>query len=133
MTHPKAAVFDATMDALFHEVDEELEDRWGNLYPINPVRPKRGETSNPEMDGLFEIHPQFTTGIGSKKGRGYLVDFRVATLERVPRDKREAFLEEAARLVREKLPRFFPGRDIRLERDGGHYKITGDFSLGRAH
>jgi hypothetical protein len=33
------------------------------------------------MDGLFEIAPDFTVGIGSGRGRGYIVSLRVATLE----------------------------------------------------
>jgi hypothetical protein len=39
-------------------------------------------------------------------------------------------MEEAAVLVREKLPRFFPDRDLEVVRDGKRFKIIGDFSLG---
>jgi hypothetical protein len=130
--HPKMAAFNVALDALFHEVDETLEERWGELYPVNPVRPQRGETHNPGMDGLFEVSPRFTIGIGSKQGRGYLVELRVATLEKIPEAKRKAFLETAAELIRERLPRFFPGRHLELVRDGNRYKIIGDFSLGMA-
>jgi hypothetical protein len=130
MEHPKMAAFDAAMDALFHEVDEEMEERWGGLYPVNPVRPRRGETANPEMDGLFEVFPQFTAGFGSQKGRGYLARVRVATLEKIPQAEQEAFVHEAVSRIREKLPRFFPGRHLELVRDGSQYKIIGDFSLG---
>jgi hypothetical protein len=36
----------------------------------------------------------------------------------------------AADLIREKLPRYFPGRNLEVVRDGKRFKIIGDFSLG---
>jgi hypothetical protein len=128
--HPKLRAFTETMDALFHEVDDILEEKWGDEFPLHPNRPRRGETNNPEMDGLFEIAPDFTLGIGSEVGRGYIVSCRVATLEPVPEEWYEAFMDEAARLIRERLPRYFPGRALEVVRDGSHYKLRGDFSLG---
>jgi hypothetical protein len=131
-THPKLAAFTRTLEALFHEVDEALEDRWGDRFSPHPNRPKRGETGNPEADGLFELAPDFTAGIGSRRGRGYIVSFRVATLEPVEPALFEAFMEEAARQIRERLPRYFPGRELEVVRDGKRFKIIGDFSLGEA-
>jgi hypothetical protein len=131
-THPKLTVFTDTLEALFHEADEALEAKWGTLFSLHPNRPKRGETGNPETDGLFELAPDFTPGIGSKQGRGYLVSFRVATLEPVQSALFEAFMEEAARHIRERLPRYFPGRKLEVVRDGKRFKIIGDFSLGEA-
>jgi hypothetical protein len=128
--HPKLRAFTETMDALFHEVDNILEEKWGDTFPLHPNRPRRGETNNPEMDGLFEIAPDFTLGIGSEAGRGYIVSCRVATLDPVPEEWYEAFMEETAALIRERLPRYFPGRTLELVRDGSRYKIRGDFSLG---
>jgi hypothetical protein len=128
--HPKLRAFTQTLEDLFHEVDGELEDRYEGRFPLHPNRPRRGETCNPEMDGLFEVAPDFTPGFGSEKGRGYLVSLRVATLERVAPAEFEALMARAAELVRERLPRFFPGRSLELVRDGRRFKITGDFSLG---
>ena len=130
MDHPKLAAFTRTLEALFHEVDDELEDRWGQSFSLHPNRPLRGQTCNPEMDGLFEIAPDFTVGIGSEKGRGYIISLRVATLDHVPPSQHEAFMTEAALLIRERLPWFFPGRQLEVVRDGKRFKITGDFSLG---
>jgi hypothetical protein len=130
--HPKLQVFTETLEGLFREVDAELESLYAGRFPLHPNRPRRGETSNPEMDGLFEVAPDFTLGFGSGKGRGYLVSLRVATLERVPPAEFDAIMGHAAELVRERLPRFFPDRRLELVRDGPRFKITGDFSLGDA-
>jgi hypothetical protein len=130
--HPKLVAFTNTLEALFHEVDNELEDRWGDRFPIHPNRPLRGVTGNPEMDGLFEVAPDFTVGLGSEQGRGYIVSVRVATLEKVPPEEFEALMEAAAALIREKLPHRFPDRRLEVVRDGKRFKITGDFSLGNA-
>jgi hypothetical protein len=129
-THAKLRAFTETLEELFHEVDTKLEDRYGNSFSLHPNRPRRGTTSNPEMDGLFDIAPDFTSGIGSEKGRGYLVSLRVATLDKVPPDEFESLMTYAADLVRERLPYFFPDRLLEIVRDGPRFKITGDFSLG---
>jgi hypothetical protein len=136
-SHPKLVSFTQTLEALFREVDEALEERWEGSFSLHPNRPARGAAANPEMDGLFEIAPDFTAGIGSGRGRGYLVSLRVATLDHVPAPRFEAFMEEAAALVREKLPEFFPGRSLEVVRDRDRlgresFKIIGDFSLGEA-
>jgi len=52
------------------------------------------------------------------------------TLEAVPPDERARIEEEAASLLREGLARAFPGRDLRVDRDGNGFKIHGDLSLG---
>ncbi|MDR2747910.1 MAG: hypothetical protein LBB77_10760 [Treponema sp.] len=128
--HPKLRAFTENLEELFHQVDEELEDQYGGRFPLHPNRPPRGETANPEMDGLFEVAPDFTPGLGSENGRGYLVSLRLATLEKVPPEDFEALMVRAAELVKERLPRFFPGRLLHVVRDGPRFKITGDLSLG---
>ncbi|MDR3249228.1 MAG: hypothetical protein LBT39_10640 [Treponema sp.] len=129
-THPKLREFTETLEKIFHEVDNELEDRHGGRFPLHPNRPQRGTTGNPEMDGLFDIAPDFTAGLGSQKGRGYLVTLRVATLDKVPPEEFESFMASAAELIRDALPRYFPDRQLEVVRDGLRFKITGDFSLG---
>ncbi|MDR0555323.1 MAG: hypothetical protein LBG76_11085 [Treponema sp.] len=129
-THPKLVEFNQKLEALFREVDDILEDLWAGAFPRHPNRPGRGETGNPEMDGLFNVGPDFTMGLGSEKGRGYIISLRVATLDKVSPEQFELLIEEAARLVRERLPRYFPGRALEVVRDGPRFKITGDFSLG---
>ncbi|MDR2184390.1 MAG: hypothetical protein LBO80_01795 [Treponema sp.] len=131
-THPKLVLFTRKLEALFHEVDNILEEEWGSAFTLHPNRPGRGSTENPEMDGLFEVAPDFTPGIGSGQGRGYIISLRAATLDRVTPEQFEFLMEEAAALVAVRLPRCFPGRSLRVVRDGKRFKIIGDFSLGEA-
>jgi hypothetical protein len=124
------AAFTKTLEALFREVDAFLEDEWGESFALHPNRPRRGETENPEMDGLYNIGPDFTVGLGSEQGRGYIISLTAATLETVPPEQFELLMGEAAALIRKKLPEFFPDRDLKVVRDGKRFKIIGDFSLG---
>jgi hypothetical protein len=124
--------FTKTLEALFREVDAFLEDEWGVSFSLHPNRPRRGETGNPEMDGLYNIGPDFTVGLGSEQGRGYIISLKAATLDTVTPEQFELLMEEAAALIKQKLPVFFPDRDLRVVRDGKRFKIIGDFSLGEA-
>lgn len=130
MFHPKTNAFDRKMKALFDEIDEELEESYGAIYPLHPNRPERGATGNNSADGLFNVGVYFTPGYGSEKGRGYMVDFKISTLQKVDPRVRELLLEEISEKIREKLPKWFPYRNLQCTRDGEHYKIIGDFTLG---
>jgi len=130
MWHPKTAKFDDRMKELFDEVDHYIEDLYGHTYTLHPVRPKRGETANPEADGLFNIAAVFTPGFGSELGRGYLIDVSMSTLEKVDSEIRSEIYQTAVDKVKELLPIHFPERELSVERDGNHFKIQGDFSLG---
>jgi hypothetical protein len=82
------------------------------------------------MDGLFNIGPDFTVGLGSEQGRGYIISLKAVTLDRVSPEQFEFLMEQAAALITKKLPEYFPGRELAVVRDGKRFKITGDFSLG---
>jgi hypothetical protein len=129
-THPKMVAFTKTLEALFREVDAFLEDEWGESFVLHPNRPPRGETANPEMDGLYNTGPDFTPGLGSETGRGYIISLKAVTLDRVTPEQFEFLMEEVAALIQKKLPGYFPGRELRVVRDGKRFKIIGDFSLG---
>jgi hypothetical protein len=131
MWHPKTIEFDNRMKKLFDEVDDYIEDIYGGRYKLHPVRPARGETANPEADGLFNIGANFTPGFGSELGRGYLIDVAMSTLEKVDEDVRREIYEAAAEKVKELLPIHFPERELTVRRDRNHFKIQGDFSLGK--
>ncbi|WP_319561174.1 hypothetical protein [Marispirochaeta sp.] len=130
MRHPKLQQWDDTMKKMFDEIDNHLEDEWGDHFPLHPNRAGRGKTSNKEQDGLFNVGTFFSAGYGSELGRGYVIDIHMVTLSRIPDEVREEIEEEVVSLVRELLPKYFPDRDLKISRDGNVYKIHGDFSLG---
>ena len=130
MWHPKMAEFEDRLKKLCDETDAYIEDLYGDRYALHPVRPTRGETANPEADGLFNIGVNFTPGFGSEHGRGYLIEVVMSTLEKVDDDIRREIYEATADKVRELLPLHFPERDLKVRRDKNHFKILGDFSLG---
>ena len=132
MWHPKTIEFDNQLKRLFDEVDHYIEELYGDKYPLHPMRPGRGETANPEADGLFNIGANFTPGFISEHGRGYLIDVKISTLEKVDENVRREIYEAAAEKVKELLPIYFPERELTVRRDGNHFKILGDFSLGEA-
>ena len=70
MYHPKMMEWDKKLKAIFDRIDDKLEDRYGELFPLHPTRAERGTTSNKESDGLFNVGASFTAGYGSKLGRG---------------------------------------------------------------
>jgi len=118
------------MKSMFDRIDDWLEDRYGGAFQLHPNRPQRGRTSNREADGLFNIGAAFSLGYGSELGRGYVIRVEMSTLEHIPKRTRKQIESDVENLVREDLPRFFPGQSLTLERDGNLLKIIGDFNLG---
>ncbi|HMP90113.1 MAG TPA: hypothetical protein PJ991_07920 [Kiritimatiellia bacterium] len=127
--HPRAIAWEEKLKEVFDVIDHELEDEYGDRYNLHPTRPSRGQTANPESDGLFNIGASFTAGYGSEHGRGYVINVRMVTLDQVSPDFQEKMEDEVVAKLRERLPAHFPGRDLRVERDGHVFKITGDLSL----
>ena len=130
MRHPKLIEFDDRLKSLFDEVDHYIEDLYGTRYLLHPMRPRRGETSDPQMDGLFNIGADFTPGYGSQLGRGYLIDVTMSTLQDVDDAVRREIYEIVVEKVKELLPLRFPERELVVQQDGNHFKIQGDFGLG---
>jgi hypothetical protein len=130
MWHPKTLEFNDRLKKLFDEVDEYIEEAYGDRYILHPARPSRGETANPQADGLFNIGADFTAGYGSQLGRGYLIDVEMSTLEKVEESARREIYRAVVEKVRELLPLRFPERELSVRQDGNHFKILGDFSLG---
>lgn len=121
--------FESTLKRLFDQIDDELEDRWGGDFPLHPSRPARGESSNKEHDGLFNIGASFSAGYGSEHGKGYVIEVRLVTLTTVDNSVREEIREYSAKRVAELLPKFFPDRELDIVRDGDLFKIIGDLSI----
>ena len=131
MQHHESRRIERILRDLFGEVDAYLEDRFGNRYPLHPARASRGTTAYYAHDGLFDVGASFTPGFGSTIGRGYVLEVRMATLDRVPEKEREEIMDAAIARVRELLPSYFPRRDLAVSRDRQVFKIHGDLSLGR--
>ncbi|NBB90790.1 MAG: hypothetical protein GVY23_06245 [Spirochaetes bacterium] len=130
MWHPKTNAFEKEIDAMLREVDAELEERYGDRYPLHPARAAHGETASGQHSGLFSVDAYFTPGYGSELGRGYVVDVEMVTLADVPDEVEDQIEMEAALRVEEKLGERFPERNLHVTRDGRVFKIRGDFSLG---
>lgn len=128
MLGSKTAAFESRLKELFDTIDAEMEARWSTAYPRHPARPPAGTVPNPEDDGLFNVGAAFSAGYGSDHGRGYVVEVRIATLERVEPGQRERIERYVKRRVDELLPEVFPGRDLRVIGDGALLKIVGDLS-----
>lgn len=126
----RVQAFEETLKKVFDRIDRDLEERYGHLYPLHPARPARGATGNPEMDGLFDIGAVFSAGFGSQYGPGYVVDVRMVTLKDVPVDVQERMENEVVEMLRRYLPEAFPGRQLKVARDGHVFKIFGDLSIG---
>lgn len=130
ISHPKSVEWDKKLKSLFDEVDDYLEDTYGELYPLHPNRMKRGETYNKAMDGLFNIGASFSAGFGTEYGRGYVIDLHMSTLTHVGSEVKEKIQKDAIEKIKHLLPVYFPGRDLEVKKDGCVYKICGDLSLG---
>ncbi len=122
--------FDNQMKAMLDAVDNYIEDKYGELYPLHPVRPKRNETANPQADGLFSVRADFTPGYGSDLGRGYILKVEMKTLAEIPDDVRQTIFSDAVKKIESLLPVYFPERKLEVKQDKEFLKIVGDFSLG---
>ncbi|THB62498.1 MAG: hypothetical protein D6B26_07930 [Spirochaetaceae bacterium] len=120
---------DQRMQKMFREIDAELEGQFGSKFPLHPSRAPEGATSNPSMDGLFNVGATFSAGYGSEYGRGYVVDVHIVTLAKVSDEEKMEIYSAAVDLIKEKLPIFFPERDMKVKFDKNVYKIIGDFRL----
>ncbi len=125
----KTEKWEERLKSVFDEIDGELEREYQGRYPLRPARPDVGVTSNPEMDGLFNVGACFTAGFGSEYGRGYIVQIQLATLSRISEDIQEEIKDKVADKLSAKLPSAFPGKALQVERDGYALKIFGDLSL----
>lgn len=129
MRHEKAIEWERRLKSVFDEIDAELEHDYGGLFPMHPARATEGSTSNPEMDGLFNVGASYSAGFGSRYGPGYVVDIRISTLSRVPRILKKKLMDQVQTLLMDKLPSAFPGKEIHIDKEHGHLRIHGDLSF----
>lgn len=129
MKNPLLEKWEDKLQKIFNKIDHILEDRYGDLYPLRPNRPARGNGVTPDADGLFDLGVSFSAGLGSSKGPGYVFRVKLATLQRVPENLIEKIEDEVVILLQEELPGEFPGKQLRVARDGAVYKVFGDLDL----
>ncbi|MFA5687766.1 MAG: hypothetical protein WC959_01230 [Kiritimatiellales bacterium] len=126
----KVSAWERRLKTVFDQIDAELENEYGGRYELHPARPPRGKTANPEDDGLFNVGAAFSAGFGSKYGPGYVVDIRIATLEKVPAKVREKIKHKVVKKLKRRLPDAFPGKILHVaEEPNGTIRIHGDLSL----
>jgi len=128
--HPKQIELENKLHKMCIELDNHLEDTFGNLFPLHPNREKRGKTASANYDGLFSTGLQFTNGYGSSLGRGYLLDIDISTLTWVKKSDKTMIEEEAIKYLSSILIKHFPDRKLEIKRDQNVIKLVGDFSLG---
>ncbi len=130
MSPTRREQWERRLRAVFEAVDAALEEKYGEQLPRHPARPPHGRTANRKYDGLFEVDGKFSLGLGSGQGPGYVVEARVATLARVPRELRRQIEADLVEWLAVELARQFPGRELRVVRDAaGGLRIVGDLSL----
>ena len=130
MQHPNLEEWESKLENALDELDDYLENKYGSLFELHPARAKRGKTSKKSHDGLFSITAGFTLGIGSKYGKGYVVNVNLSTLEHVPTKKRAEIEQVTVIKLQELIPKYLPCKDLQVIRDGKVIKIFGDLSLG---
>lgn len=131
MRHPNLDKWEKKLKAIFDEIDDYLEEKYGNLYSLHPARAKKGTTSNKEHDGLFNVGASFSAGIGSEYGPGYVVEIHMATLSQVDEEVRKQIEEDVIRLLNMKLVKRYPDRPLDVAKDGNVFKIYGNLNLGK--
>ena len=129
MRHIKAKQWEKKLKYVFDEIDVELEQKHGHRFKLHPARSPEGSTSNPEMDGLFNVGASYSAGFGSTLGPGYVVDIHLSTLQRIPKELKQELLDKVQSMLAEKLPTAFPGKTLFVEQEQNYLRIHGDLSL----
>jgi len=129
MRHQKVKQWEKKLKHIFDEIDTELETQYAGRFSRHPARPKHGTTSNPEMDGLFNVGASYSAGFGSKWGPGYVVDIRLATLQPISRHFKNELRNSVQQLLKQKLPIAFPNKKLCVSKDKNYLRIHGDLSL----
>ena len=132
MRHHSVLAWEARLDSIMREIDHFLEERYHGKYVLHPARARRGKTANPSHDGLFSINANFTLGLGSTAGKGYIVDIKMVTLEKIPEHIRDEIENVVQEKLQKLLPEEFPEAGLQVDKDGPVLKIHGDLSLGEA-
>jgi len=127
--HPKLQKWESRLKSLLNSLDDELENHFGKTLQLHPARSARGTTSSKDQDGLFDITAAFSLGLGSKTGKGYVIDIHLATLENIPGQLKKEIEDYALKALRKQLPAVFPGENLKIQKEANIIKLFGDLSL----
>lgn len=127
--NPLLQKWEDKLQGIFDKIDHRLEEKYGDLFPLSPNRPPRGKGVTPDADGLFDLGVSFSVGLISKLGPGYVFRVKLATPAKVPEQFTEKVEDEVVAMLTDELPKEFPGKDLKVSRDGKVYKIHGDLDL----
>lgn len=129
MKNPLLQKWEDKLQGIFDRIDDQLEEKYGDTFPLRSNRPARGCGVTPDTDGLFELGVSFSLGIGSKIGPGYVFRVKLATMSRVPEEFMAKVEDEVVDLLNLELPKEFPDKELKVARDGRVYKIYGNLDL----
>ncbi len=129
LKNPLLEKWENRLQDIFDEIDHILEEKYGDMFPLRPNRPPHQRGVTPDADGLFDLGVSFTVGLGSKLGPGYVFRVKLATLHKVPESLYEQIEDEVVGMLQERLPEAFPGKELKVARDGLVYKVFGDLDL----
>jgi hypothetical protein len=118
--------WEQTLRQVLDQIDDLLEERFGQTYSLRRNRPPRGATANKRYDGLFAVEAKFSLGLGRKEGPGYSVEIRMVTFEDVPDEVEKEIHGMVGDVLREEVPKAFPGHDVQVSEKGDDFLIHGD-------
>lgn len=129
MKNPLLQKWEDKLQGIFDRIDDQLEEKYGDAFPLRCNRPVRGGGVTPDTDGLFELGVSFSLGIASKLGPGYVFRVKLATMSKVPQEFQTKIEDEVCDMLRTELPKEFPDKELNVARDGKVYKIYGNLDL----
>jgi len=117
------------IEDMLDQIDDLLEDKYGKKFLLHPARSRRDTTSSKSQDGLIEIKCNFSLGLGSELGEGYVVQPRFVTLEFIPKSERMKVRDFVQEEISKRLSIFFPENNLSVGVDGNSLKIYGDLKF----
>lgn len=129
MSRSELEKWEQGFEAMLDEIDDILEDMYGSKFLLHPARSKRDTTSSKSQDGLIEIKYNFSLGLGSQLGEGYIIQPRFVSLEFIPKSERSKIQEFVKSEIESRLPKFFPNNELSVNMDGPSLKIYGDLKF----
>lgn len=121
--------WELTLKTALDSVDALLENKYGPFLVRKASRPAAGKASNPKYDGVFGIDSKFTLGYASGSGPGYIIELLTGSVTPLPPVMKAEILEDLEKMLPEVLATSFPGKELKIERIGERFRLTGDLGF----